>query len=220
MERQRKPTLPTRCTECQQEMESPLACSMCGNLGHLAPNTFDLFELFALNPAYDIDLKDLHRKYLAMSRVIHPDIAGGDKSEQRQQALSLSAELNKAYETLRDPVSRADYMLTLAGGPSASEMKVVPQSLLGEVLVMREEIEESRESGDDTRMESIRKEITARREETLNRIAELARGLECWHTETRKQLREQLNIMKYWNSLLEQTSAGPVATTGSGHGKP
>lgn len=220
MERQHKPTLPTRCTECQQEMESPLACSMCGNLGNLAPDTFDLFELFALNPVYDIDLKDLHRKYLSMSRVIHPDIAGGDKSDQRLQALSLSAELNKAYETLRDPVARADYMLTLAGGPSASEMKAVPQSLLGEVLVMREEIEESRKSGDEARMTSIRKEIEARRAETLNRIAEIARGLECWQTETRKQLREQLNIMKYWNSLLEQTLAGPMATAGSGHGKP
>jgi len=50
------------------------------------------------------------------------------------------------------------------------------------VLVMREEIEEARESNDEVRMQSIRKEITGRREVTLNRIAEIARGLECWQT--------------------------------------
>lgn len=220
MERQHKSSLPTRCTECQQEMDTPVACSTCGNLGQLAPDTFDLFELFALDPIYDVDVKALHRKYLAMSRVIHPDIAGGADSEQRHQALTLSAELNKAYETLRDPVARADYMLSLAGGPSASEMKTVPSSLLGEILVLREEIEESRESGDTARMESIRHEVDARRKETLQRVAALAKDLECWQTETRKQLREQLNIMKYWNSLLEQTPADLTSPTRNEQGKP
>jgi len=37
--------------------------------------------------------------------------------------------------------------------------------------------------------------------------------------ETRKQLREQLNIMKYWNSLLEQTPASPIARAVSGQPK-
>ena len=216
MERQHKSSLPTRCTECHQEMDSPIACSMCGNLGELAPETFDLFELFALDPIYDVDVKALHRKYLAMSRVIHPDITGGEDPEQRRQALALSAELNKAYETLRDPVARADYMLSLAGGPSASEMKNVPSGLLGEILVLREEIEEAREAGDTARMESIRREVDAKRKETLGRIAALAKDLECWQTETRKQLREQLNIIKYWNSLLEHA---PVEMTSPARGE-
>jgi molecular chaperone HscB len=220
VERTHKSSLPTRCTECQQVMETPVACSTCGSIGLIPPNTFDLFELFALDPVYDIDVKDLHRKYLAMSRVIHPDIAGGEGSEQRHQALTLSAELNRAYETLRDPIARASYMLSLAGGPSPSEMKAVPPSFLGEVLVMREEIEEARESGDAARLQSIRQEVSARKEETLDRIAELARGMECWETDIRRQLREQLNIMKYWNSLLEQTPADLSAPAASEQGKP
>jgi molecular chaperone HscB len=196
-------------------MESPIACASCGALGQQPADTFDCFELFGLDRNYEVDLEALHRKYLALSRVIHPDIAGGEASDQRKQALNLSAELNRAYETLRDPVARAAYMLTLAGGPSASEMKNVPQSLLGEVLVLRESIEEARESGDAATLRWLRDEIDDKRQATLDRITELARGLECWNAEVRRQLREQLNIVKYYNSLLDQIPAHQVTPAGS-----
>ncbi len=204
MERQREPTLPTRCGECQQVMDTPLACASCGTLAQLPADTFDSFELFGMQPVYDVDLKALHGKYLSLSRVIHPDIAGANP-EQRIQALNLSAELNRAYETLRDPVARAEYMLAMAGGPRGSEIKDVPPDLLGGIVVLREEFEEARESGDAERMRAIRAEIESRRQETLDRIGDLARQLECWHVEIRRRLREQLNTIKYWNSLLEQT---------------
>ncbi|HSW46809.1 MAG TPA: Fe-S protein assembly co-chaperone HscB [Phycisphaerae bacterium] len=185
-------------------MESPVACASCGALGQLPTDTFDCFELFGLERAYDVNHKALHRKYLALSRVIHPDIAGTDAPEQRHQALDLCAELNRAYETLRDPVARAEYMLALAGGPKSSEMKAVPQSLLGEVLVLRESIEEARETGDAAMLQSLKAEISAKRQEILGRIAELARTLDCWDAPRRRELREQLNIIKYYGSLLDQ----------------
>ena len=213
---QHKPTLPTRCTECRQLMDSPIACVTCGTLGQLPADTFDSFELFGLRRSYDVDLEALHRRYLALSRVIHPDIAGGEASQQRRQALNLSAELNLAYETLRDPVARAQYMLSLAGGPSASEMKIVPPSLLGEILVLREAIEEARESGDTATLQTIKQEVTAKRQVTLGKIGDLARQMECWSSDIRRQLREQLNIIKYWTSLLEQIPAGLVETSKAG----
>jgi molecular chaperone HscB len=213
-----KPTLPTRCTECQQLMDSPIACAACGTLGELPADTFDSFELFGQQRSYDVDVEALHRKYLALSRVIHPDIAGGEASEQRRQALNLSAELNRAYETLRDPVARAAYMLSLAGGPSASELKTVPQNLLGEILVLRETIEEARESGDAATLQTIKQEITAKRQVTLEKIGDLARQMECWSGDIRRQLREQLNIIKYWNSLLEQIPVNLAEAVRTGQG--
>jgi len=215
VDHEHKPSLPTRCGECQQLMESPIACASCGALGQLPADTFDCFELFGLDRSYEVDLEALHRKYLALSRVIHPDIASGEASDQRKQALNLSAELNRAYETLRDPVARAAYMLTLAGGPSASEMKTVPQSLLGEVLVLRESIEEACESGDAVTLRRLKDEIDDKRRATLDQIAELARGLECWNAEVRRQLREQLNIVKYYNSLLDQIPAHQATPAGN-----
>lgn len=197
-------TPPLRCTECENPMDSPIACSNCGALGQLPADTFDSFELFGINRQYDVDLKALHHKYLCLSRVIHPDLASGDAGQQRGQSLNLTAELNRAYDTLRDPVARAEYLLSLAGGLKPSENKIVPQELLGQVLMFREEIEDAKGSGDAAALQAIKQQLLARRETALARIAELARTLESGDPQNALRLREQLNTVKYWNNLLEQ----------------
>ena len=168
------------------------------------PDTSDCFELFGIRRAYEINLKDLHRKYLALSRVIHPDMAGGESQERRSQALNLSAEFNRAYDTLREPVTRAEYLLTLAGGPTRSEDKSVSQSLLTQVLMLREEIEEASARHDASALTSLKKQITGRQQITMRQVADLARGLDQGGEQNRKQLRESLNALKYWNNLLDQ----------------
>jgi molecular chaperone HscB len=209
-------TPPLRCTECENPMESPVACSNCGALGQLPADTFDSFELFGIKRQYDLDLKVLHHKYLCLSRVIHPDLASGEAGQQRGQSLNLSAELNRAYDTLRDPVARAEYMLSLTGGPKASENKIVSQELLGQVLMFREEIEDTKASGDAASLRAIKETLLARRETALERIAELARALETDEPQIKLRLREQLNTVKYWNNLLEQIPpAGVVERRGN-----
>jgi len=185
-------------------MDSPIACSTCGALSQMPADSFDSYELFGIKREYDIDPRALHHKYLCLSRVIHPDLASGEAGQQRSQSLNLSAELNRAYDTLRDPVARAEYMLSLAGGPKSSENKTVPQELLGQVLGFREEIEDARASGDTAALQAVQQQLLGRRETALTRIAELARGLETGDLQNRIRLREQLNTVKYWNNLLDQ----------------
>ena len=84
--------------------------------------------------------------------------------------------------------------------------------------MLREAIEEARESGDATTLQTIKQEIAAKRQVTLEKIGDLARQMECWSGDIRRQLREQLNIIKYWNSLLEQipVNLAEAARTGQG----
>lgn len=204
MDSEKHLTTPTRCKECQQPMESPIACSTCGTFTQQPADTFDCFELFGLKRSYDIDLDALHHKFLSMCRVIHPDISRHDSDKRRQQALTLSAEFNRAYDTLHDPIARAEYLLSLYGGPSPSEDKTVSKDLLGEVLLLREELDEAIEDSETDTLQNLKQQITDRHEQTLNRIAELARKLNETDVDTRKKLREQLNTIKYWNNLLDQ----------------
>lgn len=183
-------------------MESPLACASCGALGRIPTMAIDAFEMFGLTRTFEVDLDTLHDKYLALSRVIHPDVSVGTQPEQRQQALMLSAELNRAYEMLRDPVTRAEYLLTLIGGPSASDDKSVPGDLLAEVLMLRDEIEEATGVSED--LAAIKERVTQRRAGTLEAISSLARQIDSHDESQRRQLRQQLNTMKYWNNLLGQ----------------
>lgn len=193
------------CSRCSTPLYSPLCCASCGALNPIPREgqQFNYFEFFGLPVTYDIDAAALHRRYLSLSRGVHPDVHGGDSDETRRQALALSAELNRAYETLRNPIARAEYLLTLAGGPAPADDKSVPPRLLGEVMTLREQIEEAAGAKDADAMERLRQTILSRRQAAMDEIAALCRGAERDEA-ARRQLRKQLNAVKYWNNLLEQ----------------
>jgi molecular chaperone HscB len=104
----------------------------------------DHFDRLGFPRRFALDGAELERAYLARSRAIHPDyhLAGSDS--ELAASLELSAAVNEAYNTLRDPFARADYLLALEGGPSASDHKQMPPEFLAEMLEAREQIELAR----------------------------------------------------------------------------
>lgn len=204
MSEQHASTRPVRCSECSKPLESPICCTRCGTLNPVEPGDYDYFELFGLQPAYQIDQTELRRKYLALARSIHPDVAGRDTEEVRQRALSHSSHLNRAYETLRDPVSRAEYLLNLAASQAGQMVqdRGVPGPLLAEVMTLRERIDEAQDRGDRSALAALRREIVARRDHFVRLIEKLSQSLDDPAIQT--ELRSQLNAIKYWNNLLDQ----------------
>ena len=73
----------------------------------------DYFKLLSIERKYDIDLKKLDQEYFAMQIKYHPDRAI-DKI-QKQENLSISIDVNKAYNILKDDLKRAEYILLLNG---------------------------------------------------------------------------------------------------------
>jgi molecular chaperone HscB len=185
-------------------MESPIACSACGALNPEPPQTFDCFELFGMQRRFDVDLGALRQKYLTLSQLVHPDMAGQESDEARRYTLGLSAKLNRAYETLKNPARRAEYLLTLSGGPTAADNKNVPGQLLAEIMVLREEIEEAKEEDDNNALLEMRKQIQERYDQVMAEVTDLCSRLNAKDDQMLKTLREQLNGLKYWENLLEQ----------------
>lgn len=71
------------------------------------------FELFDLPVSYRVDLQILRDRYRELQRQVHPDrYASGTEQEQRL-AMQGSTLINEAFETLKDPLARAQYLLTL-----------------------------------------------------------------------------------------------------------
>src|SRR4051812_18131874 len=95
------------------------------------------FERLGLPRRFRLDPAELERNYLAKSREVHPDYAGGDPA-----SLHAAAAVNEAYAVLRDPFRRAEYLLTVEGGPSAADVKQMPAEFLEEMLELRMRIEE------------------------------------------------------------------------------
>ena len=102
------------------------------------------YERLGLPRRFSIKAAELERAYLARSRAVHPDYHLAGSTGDLAASLQLSAELNEAYNTLRDPFARAEYLLKLEGGPTASEQKQMPSAFLSEMLEARERIEEAR----------------------------------------------------------------------------
>lgn len=198
---------------------SAVSCSMCDRLRGALPRDTnwgelvahveraDHFEVFGLPRAYQIDQAALQTAYMAISRNIHPDrFALADPAAQTT-AMRASAIVNRAYETLKDAFTRAEYLLETAGGQTAAQDKRVPPDLLGQVMMMREELEEARAAGDEKRIQSIRADVLEQRRASQSAVAELCNRLAERSAEVRDDLRLRLNGLKYLNNLLSTIDA-------------
>jgi molecular chaperone HscB len=201
-------TRPIRCTTCSQPLESPICCTSCGELNAEPIGRCNYFELFGLPVTYDVDEKSLHRKYLSLTRSVHPDVAGQASQARRQDALTISSEMNHAYEILRDPVLRAEYMLSLIGEDASHEHRAAPPELLGEIMMVREEIEEARHTSDQTALGALGQQVAVKQKACLDTIISLSRSLSDGEAGVRRALRQQLNAIKYWKNLTERLLPG------------
>ncbi len=75
----------------------------------------DFFSLLQLPRCYDIDLTLLTERYYQLQKQVHPDYFVTASDQEKQAAAQASAYLNQAYTTLKSPLARAQYLLTLRG---------------------------------------------------------------------------------------------------------
>ena len=122
----------------------------------------DYFTLFGLPAQYPIDLQALTIRFQDLQRQYHPDkFASGTQAEQLA-AVSQSATINQAWQTLRHPLTRAEYLLSLHGFDLASEQHTVRDTaFLMEQLELREELDEIGQAKDDARLEGFIKRVKA-----------------------------------------------------------
>src|SRR5688572_307394 len=135
----------------------------------------DHFDRLGLPRRFSLDSAAVEREYLARSRELHPDYHRLGSSAEQAASTELSAGLNEAYATLRDPFKRAEYLLKLEGGPSAGELKDVPPEFLEEMLDLRMEI--AGLTPDSPAAAAMEKQFAGRRDELLARVGALLGGL-------------------------------------------
>src|SRR5690554_3661644 len=96
-------------------------------LGKRETITMKYFDIFGLEPQFDLDTAGLKRSFFLKSREYHPDFHTHASEEKKEEMLTQSSLLNQAYETLKSARSRKKYILTehgLLGGEKGN----MPQS--------------------------------------------------------------------------------------------
>src|SRR5579862_2427834 len=122
------------------------------------------YEALGLEPKLALDLEDLKKRFYERSRNWHPDRFSRAEPRERQQSLDMTALLNDAFRTLRDPVARAEYFLKENG---IEVSKDAPPELLEEVFELNMALEELR-GGDDSALP----QLTAARERYTTMLSE------------------------------------------------
>ena len=132
------------------------------------------FEFFGFDRKLTIDNGVLQKRFYELSRQWHPDRFTRKSAAEQDRALESTAILNDGYRTLKDPVKRAEYLLTEEGFPIGEQRsKDVPPELLEEVFELNMMLEELR-SGDD----SARPQLEKAKENFINMRTGIDKRLE------------------------------------------
>ena len=123
----------------------------------------DYFEVFGLPRLLGIDTAALEKTFHELSRKYHPDYFTTAAAAEKTKAVRMTALLNDAYRTLRHPIRRVEYLLSLYG--LKGDGSKVPKALLMEVFEINEQLEEvkaGRASVEE--VDSLRAQIKEKRE--------------------------------------------------------
>lgn len=103
------------------------------------------FELFGLPVVYDLDPGELSVRYRELQRRIHPDKYAAGSDAERRVSMQLTTLVNEAYQTLKDPVRRARYLLSLGSAdPRDETVTAMDPAFLMEQMELRETLSEVR----------------------------------------------------------------------------
>ena len=140
---------PLTCWECKSlvQIGSPAEEHFCGQCGKVQPHSSELnyFAFLGLPETLVQDEQELEATFLRLSWKLHPDRFHSGDGRERDISQDLTSVLNDAYRTLRNPVSRIEYLLRLNGVRREGELKQqAPPELLEEIFELNEHLEEIR----------------------------------------------------------------------------
>ncbi len=210
---------PLVCWSCHERTIGTHFCSSCGKMLQL-PQHSDYFAMFELPRKLWLEMGALEQKFLQLSWKLHPDNFVNATEEEREISLKRSSELNDAYRTLRDPVARVEYLLSIEEMRKEGATKQqAPANLLEEVFELNESLDELREAraaGGDTaalkvRLEAAEKKFGQKLHEVDSQLRDSARewdkvleakGDDASRRQVMNQLNDLLNRRSYIRNLV------------------
>jgi len=107
------------------------------------------FQLFGLDDQFDLDTIKLADVYQSLQKSAHPDRFANASSQDQLLAVQKSSMINDAYQTLKNPIARANYTLRLRGTEMPNEQASFSDtSFLMHQMELREMLSEIKDSND------------------------------------------------------------------------
>lgn len=163
------------CPHCNKETTSQEYCSECGRI--LPPIERNYFDVFGLPvDRLVIDTSQLEKRFLELSRKYHPDRFASKTPLENQIAHEYSSSVNNAYRTLKEPVSRAKYVVERQLGSIEEKSASVPPDMAEFFFEIHDVLDTIRESNGDA-PESALKEVQKADQELREKVQQLESDL-------------------------------------------
>jgi molecular chaperone HscB len=122
---------------------------------------------------FDVDLPAVERAHRELSRALHPDRYVTASASERRTALAKAIEVNEAWRVVRDPIRRAEALLTLRGVrvDDAAARGELPAEFLAKMMDLREALAEARASRNLDAVRSMAAEVEARARSSQQELA-------------------------------------------------
>jgi len=158
---------------------------------------------------FEIDSEELENLYQRLTLEMHPDFFGASSEEQKRLSEKSSVMLNAAYSTLREPASRAGYLLSLFAKGKNLQTDKLPEGFLQDMFIFQESLDEILESGDQSALCKMNEDLQDRYNFIESNYASLFKKLESSpeNTEILQQLQTQLNTERYLRRLLDRINS-------------
>ena len=198
----------TSCQKCGNSLESPLFCFSC-NVIQTISDDLDHFEVMGLPHCFEIKTEELENLYQRLTLEMHPDFFVSASEEGKNLSEKSSAMLNAAYNSLREPSSRAKCLLSVFAKGKSLQKDKLPEGFLQEMFTLQESLDEQLESVDQLALLKMKEDLQNRYNLIESNFAVLFKKLETSpnSTEIIQQLQTQLNIERYLRRLLDRINS-------------
>lgn len=118
------------------------------------------FELFGLDSKFSIDLTTLESNFRKIQSESHPDRFVTANAAEKLKSMQLATLANEAYQTLKKPALRAEYLLKLQGIEAISENNTaMPIDFLMQQMEWREAIDDAKNANDIASLDALLAEM-------------------------------------------------------------
>jgi molecular chaperone HscB len=159
------------------------------------------FATLGIPRSFEIDLRALEKSYRELSRAVHPDRHVDAGASAKREALARAIDINEAWRIVRDPIRRAEALLSLDGFDvsEGGQPRLGPEFLLA-ILEIREALADARRARDACAVSTLAEGIRARAAQAER---ELAAGLSAGPSE---RTVGKLGELRFYQRFLDEVS--------------
>jgi molecular chaperone HscB len=121
------------------------------------------FQIFAFEEQFELDVNKLAELFQTLQKKVHPDKFAHASNQEQLVAVKRSTLINDAYQTLKNPLKRAQYLLELRKSDQPNEQaSFSDNSFLMRQMELHEMLDDVKHAADiDTAIEELSQVLDA-----------------------------------------------------------